>query len=298
MSTFPTLKLLLEGGAATSDFDTKRATKADIETALTFVEKHTGIARSKLVANLLGSTGHTLAGKKKDSGDIDIALEDGMFDRKAIVEKMRQATGMDKVKEAGGASYSFAVPVGGGKKVQVDLMFVASEKWARFGYHSALDSKHKGVVRNMLLVNVMKRIFEKDKDISVYDDKHDVEAVRVRRGFKMDGGLERLFRVAPMRKDGKGRTAPRKATPDEVAAVLKQLGRSDKFSRDPDPILDPDKAAEFMFGKGVRAADILSTEQVIQQIMKRSDHAEIFKDAIKDIEAVEQPIPDEIKKFA
>ena len=299
MTTTKTFKqFLLEGGNATADFKPVRATKTDVETALKFVEQHTGIPYGKLVDNLLGSTGHTLAGKKKDSGDIDIAVEEGRYDKRDLVEKMKSATGMDKVPTVGGNVFSFTVPVGKDRRVQVDLMFVPSEKWAKFGYHAADDSKYKGVVRNMLLVNTMKRIYEPGKDISVHDPHHEVEAVRVRRGFKMDGGLERLFRVAPLRKDGKGRVALRKGTPEEVDVILKQLGKNIKFSRDPDPILDPDKAAEFMFGKGVKAEDILSAEQVIKQIYKRSDHAEIFKDAIKDIEALDQPIPDEIKQFA
>ena len=290
-------QFLLEGGAATSDEHTARANQRDMQEALRFVEKHTGIPYDQLVANLLGSSGHTLAGKKKDSGDIDIAIEEGRYDRKDLVEKMRVATKMDKVQVTGGATYSFAVPVSGGKKVQVDFMFTPSEKWARFGYHAALDSKHRGVTRNMLLVNTMKHIFEPGKDLVVKDVEGN-EIVRVRRGFKMDAGLERLFRVAPMRKDGKGRVALRKATPDEVEAELKKLGHSGKFSKDPDTIMDPDKAAEFMFGKGVKAKDLLSTEQVIKQIYKLQDHAAIFKDAIKDLEKLELPIPDEIEKFA
>lgn len=290
-------QFLLEGGAATSDEQTQRATQKDMQVALKFVEKHTGIPYDQLVTNLLGSSGHTLAGKKKDSGDIDIAIEEGRYNRKDLVEKMRQATGMDKVQVTGGSAYSFAVPVGSGKKVQVDFMFTPSEKWARFGYHSALDSKHKGVARNMLLVNVMKHIYELGKDITVKDDEGN-EVVRVRRGFKMDAGLERLFRVAPMRKDGKGRVALRKGTPEEVEAELKKLGRTDKFAKDADTITNPDKAAEFMFGKGVTANDILSTEGVIKQIFKLDDHAAIFKDAIEDLEKLELPIPDEIKRFA
>lgn len=291
-------QFLLEGGAATVDLGTVRATKEDIDKALDFVSKHTGIVRSKLEANLLGSTPHALAGTKKDSSDIDIALEDGMFDRQEIVEKMRRATGMDKVHQTAGATYSFAVPTGPDRKVQVDLMFVASEKWARFGYHSDVRSEHKGAVRNLLLANVIKRIFEKGKDLSVYDDAHDVEAVRVRRAFKMDSGLERIIRVAPLRKDGKGRVAPRKGTAEEARLILKQLGRTDEFSADPDPILDPDGAAEFLFGKGTKGKDILTAEQVIRLIFRRPDHPEIFKDAIEDIERIGQPIPSEIKQFA
>ena len=295
MMTFK--QFLLEGGAATATFNTVRATKDDIVRALDFVSKHTGIDRQKLEANLLGSTSHTLAGRKKDSGDIDIALEDGMFDRKVVVEKLKQATGMDKVHQTGGGTFSFAVPTGADRQVQVDLMFVPSEKWARFGFHSALDSQHKGAVRNLLLANLMKRLFEPGKDISIKDDEGN-EVVRVRRVFKMDGGLERTFRVAPLRKDGKGRVAPRKGTAEEADAILKQLGRKETFSRDPDPILDPDKATEFMFGKGVKAKDALSAEQVIKLIFKRPDHAEIFKDTIEDLEKAELSVPAEIKQFA
>lgn len=289
-------QFLTEGGAATATFNTVRATKDDIVKALAFVSKHTGIALSKLESNLLGSTAHTLTGKRKDSGDVDIALEDGMFDRQDIVERMKQATGMDKVKQTGSGTFSFAVPTSGDRRVQVDLMFVPSEKWAKFGYHSAADSEHKGVVRNLLLVNVLKRLFEPGKDVSVTDDG--VEVARVRRVFKMDGGLERTFKVAPLKRDGRSRGPLRKATPEEVDEVLKQVKKQVTFSRDPDPILDPDKAAAYIFGPGTKAKDILSAEQVIRLIAKRPDHADIFRDAAKDIEAADQPLPADLKPYA
>lgn len=290
-------QFLTEGGAATSSLGTSRATKEDISAALDFITRHTGIARQKLEDNLLGTTAHTLAGRKKDSGDVDIALEDGMFDREDVVEKMRQATGMEKVKQTGAGTFSFAVPTTGDRKVQVDLMFVPSEKWARFGYHAAADSRHKGVVRNLLLVNVLKHTFEPGKDVSVKDNG--VEVARVRRVFKMDGGLERTFKVAPLKRDGKTRGPLRKATAEEVDEVLRQVKQpAVTFSRDPDAILDPDKAAAYIFGPGTKAKDILSAEQVISLILKRPDHADILKDAARDIEAVGQPLPDDLKPYA
>jgi hypothetical protein len=290
-------QFLDEGGAATAEHHTERATQQDIDTALRFVEKHTGVAYDRLKDNLLGSTGHTLAGHRTSSGDIDIAIEEGRYDKDKLVSAMTKATGLEKAKSVGGSTYSFPVRVAADKKVQVDLMFVPSEKWARFGFHAALNSQHKGITRNLLLVNLMKRMFEKDKDVVVKGDDGE-EIVRVRRGFKMDRGLERIYRVAPMRKDGKGRVALRAGTPVEVEAELKKLGRQEKFSKDPDAILDPDKAAEFMFGPGVKAKDILSAEQVIKLIFKRPDHVDIFKDTIEDLEKSDQPIPDEIKKYA
>lgn len=288
-------QFLLEGGAATAAFHTTRATKDDIHLALQFVEKHAGIPYQQLKDNLLGSTGHTLAGIRETSGDIDIAVEDGRYGRQEVVQAMKDATGVKDVKAIGGNTYSFPVPTKGDKKVQVDLMFVPSEKWARFGYHSAANSKHKGAIRNFLFDSLLKRVFEKDKDLSVTEDGQEI--ARARRFFKRGEGLTRLFKLAPLRKDKKGRVALRKATPEEVAAELKRIGRTDKFSQDPDPILDPDKAAEFMFGKGVKAKDVLSAEQVIKLIEKRPDHVEIFKDAITTIEKEGLTVPEELEKY-
>lgn len=289
-------QFLVEGGAATKDFQTERANQADIKAALNFTSKATGIPLEMLQDNLLGSTPHTLTGKKKDSSDIDIALGVNEHDADEIVAKMLQAVKDEGAYNAGTKVGSFAVPVNG-KKVQVDLMFVKNTDWAKFGFHASPDSKHKGIVRNFLLINLMKRLFVKGKDFVLHDDEGN-EIARVRRGFKMDGGLERLYRLAPMRKDGKGRTAMKSVKPEELEAELERMGKNIEFDKDSSPILDPDKAAEFMFGKGVKAADIMSAEQVIALIKKRPDHAEIFKDAVVDITNAKQPVPDEIKSYA
>lgn len=289
-------QFLMEGGAATAAFNTERATKADIEAALKFVEKHTGVPYEELIDNLLGSTGHTLSGKKKDSGDIDIAFEETKHSRAELVAKMKQATGMDKVNQIGTGTFSFAVPAVGKKKVQVDFMFVPSKEWAKFGFHSAADSAYKGAVRNMLIHSVMKHTYEPGKDISVKDEAG-TEVVRVRRVYGNAEGLYRTFKVAPMRKDGKGRVALRKGTPEEVDQILKSLGKSAKFSRDDDPILDPDEAAEFLFGKGTKAKDLMSAEQVIKAIFKRKDHAAIFKDVVASLEKEGLEVPTEIQQF-
>ena len=291
-------QFLLEGGAATASFNTQRADKHDIELAIKFVSKHTGISTKDLIDNLLGSTKHTLSGKKKDSGDIDIAVKATEQEQEVMVEKMKKATGMDKVHRTGDGVFSFAVPTVGDKRVQVDLMIVPSVEWARFGFHADSSSKYKGAIRNLLLVNLMKNIFEDGKDFVVKDDGGK-EIIRVRRRFTMDRGLKREFRLAPMRKDGKGRLGSMgPSTPEDVEAELKKLGVKKAFSKNADPIYDPDKAAAFMFGKGVRGSDIMSAEQVIALIKKRQDAAEIFKDSVADFQKNKLDIPDELKKYA
>lgn len=288
------LKQPQSSGKSTAHLGTTRASAKDIKSALKFVAKHTGLDHDRLKANLLGSTNKTMAGTQPDSGDIDIAVEETNVDRDEIVQKMLDATGTDEIHRAGAGVFCFAVPVPGDRKVQVDLMFVPSEKWARWSFHSAPESEYKGTVRSLLLVNMMKQIFEPGKDLEIKEDGQTV--LRVRRSFKADVGLERLFKLAKMRKDGKGRTKTlAKVKPEEIRAELDRLGRNDTFDPNPDPIYDPDKAAAMMFGKGVKAKDILSVEQIIKLIKKRPDAELILKNTMQDLKDHDLKLPPELE---
>jgi len=291
------LKEPVSSGKSTKDMGTTRASKADIQSAIKFVSKHAGIPIEEIKPNLLGSTNKTLSGAQEDSGDIDIAVENGRHGKMIdIVHKMLDATGTDEIHRAGAGVFSFAVPVPGGRKVQVDLMFVPSTKWARWSFHSAPSSKYKAAVRSLLLVNMMKQVFEPGKDIEVKENGETV--ARARRSFKADVGLERLFKVMKMRKDGKGRTKSlAKVTPEELQAELTRMGRKDKFDPNPDPIVDPDQAAELMFGKGVKAKDAMSVEQIIDLIKKRHDAEEIFKNTMDDLKDSGLEVPPELEKY-
>jgi hypothetical protein len=56
-------------------------------------------------------------------------------------------------------------------------------------------------------------------------------------------------------------------------------GKNVKFSPDPDIITDPDAVAQFLFGEGVKAKDIMTAEQVIRQIKRLPHKQEVFDDA-------------------
>jgi hypothetical protein len=295
------LKQLFEAkssGKSTAHMGTTRASANDIKSALKFVAKHAGLDLDEIKTSLIGSTEKTLAGKQQDSGDIDIAVEEGSVDREAVIQKMLDATGTDEIHRAGAGVFSFAVPVPGDRKVQVDLMFVPSKKWAKFSFHSAPDSKYKGAVRSLLFVNMMKQIFEPGKDLEVKDPEDGEPVIRVRRSFKADVGLERLFKVRPMRKDGKGRTKNlAKATAEEVSAELKRMGLDHKFDPSSDPITDPDQAASLMFGKGVKAKDVMSVEQIVNIIRKRKDASTIFKNTMDDLKEQGLEVPPELEQY-
>lgn len=282
-------QFLAEGGAATSTEHTVRATKQDIEAALKFVSKAIGIPEDQLASSLLGSTPHTLKGLKKDSGDLDVALEDGKHDRKKIVAALEKATGFTP-KVVGGNTYSFAVPTHSGRKVQVDLMFSPSEQWAKWMYHSAIDSKHKGKVRNQLLIAVAINQMEKGKDLIVKDAEGNL-LVKVRRSLKNDEGLVRIHKYAPLRKDGKGRTKTLvDATEKDILAVLDEVGdHTSTFTMEKDQNLNPDSVAAVLFGKGTKAADLMSTEQVVKKVLALKNAKDVVKTAAKALEPDELP---------
>lgn len=297
--TFLTEHFLLEGGKATEALGTERVTKEDFPVALAFVAKHIGIGAETLKDRLLGSARLTAAGKKEDSGDIDLAILDGEVDRDTAVKQLTNAT-KNKPHVTGGTTFSFAVPVNGGKKVQVDLMFVPNIEWAKFSHFSSENSKYKSAVRNELIHSSLKYSLEPDKDLRL-KDKNGNDIVRASRAYKLDTGAERIFKIAPLRKDGKGRVkGVVKATPDEVQATLDELNHKGKFSKDPEVIQDPEQFTKMLYGDSVRAQDIGSTEQLINVIKKyKAENADaIFKDAVRGIKRLKFDVPDELRDFA
>jgi hypothetical protein len=274
---------LHEGGKATAEHGTTRANKADVVAALKFVSKTIGLSYDHLVAHLLGSTKQTLDGQKKDSGDLDIAMIDD--DNRAEYEKKMTAAVGFPPRKTGANVLSYAVPTTGEKRVQVDLMFVPDVEWAKFSYHSEPGSKFKGSIRNLLIYALVLNTMEKGKDMRIKDDEGN-DIARASRSFQLDTGVHRVFKVAPMRKDGKGRTKSAvKTTADEVEKVAKEMGSKETFSKEEDVIRDPGRFAKMLLGsKGTAEMLKTSAENLIVTIKKmRTDHAQIFKDALADI---------------
>jgi hypothetical protein len=285
-------QFLTEGGAATSKFNTERANKADIEKALQIVSKTLGL--SDIQDRVLGSVHLTLSGHKQDSGDIDIAVSSDELSPEEANEKMLALTNGEGNLNKGSNVGSYAVDVGG-KKVQVDLMFVTSKEWAKFIYHSGEGhtSNYPGVVRNILLSAVARHTHEAGKDFLI---KVDSEVVaRASRAVKLDTGLERLFKMAKRKKDGTFSKTMDKVDPAELKVHAEKLaGKEIKFSHDPEIVNDPDQVAAFLFGPDVKAKDIMTAEQVIGQIKKLKNANEILDDAKRTLKGGQLPIPKEI----
>lgn len=286
-------QFLFEGGAATSQYKVERATKEDIEKALPIVAQALGI--KDIQDRLLGSVHLTLSGKKKDSGDIDIVIGNDEMDIHDAHKKMMELVNNEGSLNKGTKIGSYAVDVGG-KKIQVDLMFVDSKDWAKFIFYSTQGehSKYPGAVRNLLLMATTRHTHEPGKDFIV---KKDGEVVaRASRAIKLDAGLERLFKAAKYNKEkGTFNKTMDKMDPGQLAMHVHAIsGKKVKFDPEPDIKTNPDEVAAWLFGQGVKAKDIMTAEQVIAFIKKRKDAAEIIEDARKSLKDAKLPVPTEL----
>lgn len=288
-------QFLKESGNATAAYKTSRATADDIHHALKFVSKTLSIDIETLKQDLLGSTELTLLGKKKDSGDIDIAMSSTDFDPSKVNDLMLKATSNEGAYNAGTKVGSYAVPVVG-KKVQVDLMFVPNKKWAKFSYHSALGrgSKYPGAVRNIILLTALAHTQEEGKDFALRDEEGKVIA-RASKSVKLDSGMERLFKAAKKNaKTGKFNKTIETVDPKQLEQILKDLGKDIKFSHDKDHTDKPDDVAAFIFGSKVKAADIMTAEDVIAHIKKLPNASKIISAAKSELTRLKLEIPEEL----
>jgi hypothetical protein len=278
--------LITEGGKATEKWGTSRATKKDIEQVLKVISQASGISIDDLTQNLLGTSRLTLQGKRSSSGDIDLTISSKNFPE--IHRNLSKQVHNRAVYNTGTKVASYAIETQKGKLVQVDLMPSDKPEFSHFMYFSSEGdkSKYKGAVRNIMLMTLATFILEKGKDFAIRDEEGHIIA-RASRSLKLNVGLERLFKVAKMRKDGKGRTKSlTKVSPEDLDNELQKIDPSKigAYDQSPDIVNDPDKIAHFFFGKSVNAKDIMTAEQVAKQINDKYSGKELkeIKEKIKD----------------
>lgn len=288
-------QFLTEGGHATEKFNTERANQSDVKAALQFVSKTLDIPYSTLKNDLLGSTELTLLGKKQDSGDIDIAFSLTDSNVQEINKKMLDATGNAGGYNAGTKVGSYAVPVND-KKVQVDLMYVSDKDWAKFAYHSSQGrgSAYPGAVRNIILFTALAYTQKPGEDFIIRDEDGK-PIVRASKGITMDAGMKRLFKMVKVNaKTGKLNKYLDTVTPDEIEKRLKDMGKKIKFSKELDFTNNPDKVAKHIFGSSVKASDLMTAEDVIKQIKRLDNSAEILKAAKSELTRLKMIVPEEL----
>jgi len=263
---------LKEGGNATAEWGTTRATQKDMQVALQFMSRASCIPIDELRSGLLGSTELTMLGLRKDSGDVDIAIDLGKYDMADIHTKVLAAVNNEGSLASGLRTGSYAVPVGGGKKIQVDLMYFDSVKWAKFMYHSdeGRNSKYKGVVRNQLLMACVRHMVHPG-DMLVMNEDGEIVA-RASRSIDPNKGMRRIFKMVSINK----RTGqPNKTLGTVTPAEIKARYPDAQFVDREDLVNDPVALVHALFGPGVEPENIMTVEDLMDVISRKVDDAKL-----------------------
>lgn len=272
-----------------------RIHKTEIPLTLKFFSSTVKIPIDNL--KLLGSTG-----KQESSGDLDLAVDVNKFSPQIVHERLVKFLKPDHCTFQKGSnigSYAFPIITDYGYlgDVQIDLMFVENTEWAKFSYFSAGDkSKYKGAIRAILLSAVATSIDVQGNGFS-YD--HDGSLLmRVGLGIDPNKGLKRMFKMRPLRKDGKGFTKTMKSvTPEEIQQTFPLV----KFSKEQVMIDDPNEVVKMLFGRHIKPKHIETVEQIIKLIyLKLSYESElIFQRAAERCGSLvnKMEIPWEIKRY-
>jgi len=157
MRLFEFTRTLAEGGNVfKGDLATQRILKADVLPTVNWLERILGMA---LKNNLLGSTG-----KKPDSGDIDIGLQQDTVSKDDLFQKLRKWAADNKLRPEDyvrktGTSVHFRTPIAGDPNrgfVQTDLMILPDMKFAQFFMSPDPNSTFKDAQKHILLASIAK----------------------------------------------------------------------------------------------------------------------------------------------
>lgn len=151
---------MIEGGNVFKDSQgipqTQRINQTDVKTTVQWLEQVTGL---DLIDNMLGSTG-----LKPTSGDIDLAVDANAITKDALAQKLTQWTQSHKLPsqeyvKKSGISVHFKTPINGNPTlghVQTDFMFLPDMTFGKFILRAGVNSKFKGVDRNVLINSIGK----------------------------------------------------------------------------------------------------------------------------------------------
>lgn len=238
-------------------------------------------------------------GKTEWSGDVDLGVDNRLYDADVIHLNMVDALGEENCHFTPGVNIgSYCVPVPSPESIdlpkgfaQVDLMYVDDIEWAKFAYSSPGDSsKYKGAIRGILLAAVAAQVNEHNQDVFLYLDDG---RLYVRVGWAIDPnkGMKRVFQMrGKHKKTGAWLKTLKKVTPEEIQKEYPYL----TFCHDQITITNPTEVVEKLFGKGVKPEDVESAEQVIEAI--RSTYSQWLARQIFEIASVRmKPLKDKMK---
>ncbi len=253
------------GGNAFKSLNLSRIKRENINATLHHVSTSLDISYDYMVQNLLGS-----AGKQKDSGDLDIALDDTLYSKqnlRDIAERIRRRTGNEFVntKTLKGGQIQTVWPIlfrkyaDAPELVQVDFI-LGNVEWLKFTHYSpGLDrSPYKGVFVSQCLgvLAKMKRDWIYPKG-AVKDDRE----WEVSWAYNLEKGLRRRWRCRKQPDQNLSEVDP-DWFETNCPVVPPRFVRTGY-------ITDPQEAVRILLGNGILPSHIETFEQ-LWDVVKRT----------------------------
>lgn len=272
---------LMEGGHALTGVGS--INRKEIEATLRYISPIIGVPYEStkdkkgntiklgLEDSTLGSAGKTNAGefgKKETVGDIDVAIDEKIYDFDQMVSRLAQKLGPENMGKPmkGLGTIPTKVPVGGNSAkgyVQVDFMF-GKPDLLKFTYNSPDPeslSEYKGVYRNILMSAILQNMRRQVRD----SETQEIIAL-IGPSLLVNKGVINQWRHFPLRKDNKGRLKTMKAISREEFDAL----YPDHKGKEKAMTLDgPQDIVNFIFPKGnAQPADLDSFEKLRDLVIK------------------------------
>jgi hypothetical protein len=263
------------GGNAFKNLELRRIKREEIPATLQDIARvlgKYGLTMDYLKNNLMGSTG-----KKPDSGDIDIAVDEKSMDLHDILPSLRSYLGDDQIVSKGlkGGQVNTAWPIQGDEKkglIQVDFIS-GNPEWLKFSHHSPGE---KSAYPGVYISTAMGVLAKMNKDYEAHDDAGERTA-RVGLQYDLERGLHRSWQ----RQKVKGQGPSKVSADDWETNVTPPPGEKfpPRFTRinyvdNPEAVLD-------MLLPGVKPKDVDTFEKlysVIKKHPKYRDDIDQFKE--------------------
>lgn len=252
---------------------------------------------------LLGSSG-----KKETSGDLDLNIDETIWDLNEVADELVQFLGEENVRPRPGNNQIFtAVPIAGRSEngfVQVDFMF-GNFAWQEFSYFSPAEaihipleeglyllpgtSQYKGLYRTELIKAVV--AFNSDW---VLENNGEMVA-RVGPTFFHDRGLVWRYRYRPYKRNSSS----------ERVKALKEVSEEEFLKEFPsastagaDIMKDPEKVVHFILNDNFTISDCASFETLwdsIHLVYSQSQISKIVQIYLERLNSLKVELPDGIR---
>lgn len=282
---------MAEGGAATAAHNTTPFGYPELNLLCQMLSRWLNLSENDIKNRIVGSGIKLLTSKTGSCGDLDFIVTNDELS--SFLEVMKRNTAVP-VRKIGSSTYCFVVPIGD-KKIQLDMLCVASIEWGKFSMFSDPSSEYKSGIRNELIHAIVKNCTKAGEDLTLNDSNGGVIGY-TRNTFNLHNGFGRTYKLADAKKAG-GYTSELKTVDyDAFINFMTSHGVQNKISNNISKCISP---AVFVntICQGSSVQDFNSVESLVKLINTKfpSKKNKIFADARAGCIKRKFDVPQEIK---